>query len=387
MWRGGAVFLVCQLMFSAPTWSQENLQKIKADYQAGRAQLKKHLVREQWIDDDPHSPEILARQWTLAGQWAAAWLDARGLRSLDDLKSMFFELESDKVDYVALNDTTFLLTAPGPIGNVFIVTKRGGHFYLAWSIAQPQQGSGRQAGVLAAWRAENARHGRRGPYWAASGPVHPGLGKLPSDVHGHPRFYIDGIYAQSAGGTVGAQTTLWLWDGSTARPLLAREYTLMIDSSAGTRLEGDLLKVQQKKFFRSFFSCGACEERQTDWIVRITPEGLKVLGEKVVTPELDAVDELFYRIIHGRPVSELGSPAALATAERIVHDARAEQSAKQWKQFPSLGMMNWTLSKGRVEETLCLTTDDTGANVFRMKAAGDRFFIIEIREAKPDCGR
>ena len=36
----------------------------------------------------------------------------------------------------------------------------------------------------------------------------------------------------------------------------------MIDQSVGTRVEGDLLKVQQKKFFRSFYSCGSCEERR-----------------------------------------------------------------------------------------------------------------------------
>jgi hypothetical protein len=154
---------------------------------------------------------------------------------------------------------------------------------LAWSAAQPREARGEQAVILAACRPEHARHGGRGPYFAASGStgsVLPRLGKLPNDVHGQPRFYIDGTYAQSAGGTVGAQISVWVWDGMTARPQIARAYALMVDQSASTRVEGDLLMVQQKKFFRTFFSCGMCEERQADWNVWLIPEGVQDLEEE-----------------------------------------------------------------------------------------------------------
>ena len=214
--------LMAGLISSAPAWTQSTLQELEANYQATSAQLEKHLVDGQWIDDEPHSAELLARQWALAGQWTAAWLDSGNTVTLDDLRAAVGKLASQEAtDGMALNETTFLLVAPSAIGNVFIVTRSGGHYRPAWSSAQPQETVGRQAEILAAWRAENAQHGGRGPYWAASGragPVFPRLGRLPDDASGRARFYIDGMYAQGAGGTAGAQITPWIWDGVTAHP-------------------------------------------------------------------------------------------------------------------------------------------------------------------------
>jgi hypothetical protein len=97
------------------------------------------------------------------------------------------------------------------------------------------------------------------------------LGRLPDDSKGRARFYIDGMYAQSASGTVGAQISVWVWDGNTARPPIAHDYGMTIDQAVGTRLEGDLLNP---------------------------PEGIQYLGEKSTVPLLDVVDEPFYRVIH-----------------------------------------------------------------------------------------
>jgi hypothetical protein len=119
-------------------------------------------------------------------------------------------------------------------------------------------------------------------------------------VHGQPRFYIDGTYAQSAGGTVGAQISVWVWDGMTARPQIARAYALMVDQSASTRVEGDLLMVQQKKFFRTFFSCGMCEPRGGEF-----------------GPELDAADELFYGGIHHKSAADVTAPSLIKSPEKI----------------------------------------------------------------------
>jgi hypothetical protein len=211
--RQAAFTLIVGLtMLSTPAWPQSDVLKIKADYQAVSAELQKHIVNDQWIDDDPQSPELLARQWSLAAEWVAGWLDARPSATPDDVKAAIAELTpSETTECLALNDTAFLVTAPGRIGNVFIVAKSGDHYRLQWSTAQPQKFSGRQSQVLAALRARNARQRGRGPYWAASGsagPVIPGLGKLHNDASGHARFFIDGIYAQAAGGTVGAQISL-----------------------------------------------------------------------------------------------------------------------------------------------------------------------------------
>lgn len=180
--------------------------------------------------------------------------------------------------------------------------------------------------------------------------------------------------------------SIWRWDGTTAHPLIARDYAIMIDQPVGTRLEGDLLKVQQKKFFRTFFSCGMCEERQTDWIVRLTPEGVEDLGGKSMVPELDVVDELFYRVIHHESAADVAAPAVIKSAERMVEEARAEHSEKQWKEFPTLGMMGgWKIHDNTKSKVLCLYLDDVGSNLFTLKSSGGKLFISEVKRTNQSC--
>ena len=366
---------------------------MKSDYQAVSSMLQKHLVHDWWIDDDPQSAELLARQWSLAGEWVATWLDAHPSVGQNAVEAAISELTptEEPTEYLRLTEDTFLVVAPGPIGNVFIVSKSNGHYRLAWTTAQTQEASGEQGKILAAWRAENARHGGRGPYaqgFGSAGPVTPNLGELPSDAKGRARFYIDGNYAQSAGGTEEAQISLWLWDGTTAHLLTARAYTFEIEQSVRARLEGDLLKVQQKKFFRTFGSCGPCEERQTDWVVRITPRGIEDLGEKSLTPELDAVDKLFYRVIKQKSAADIAAPAAIEDAASIVQGAKEEHSEKDWKEYPTLGMIDgWKVEKDAKGEILCLATDDAGSHLFTLNSIGGKLFISGIEYTKQDCGK
>jgi len=370
---------------------ESQLDKLKNEYESVTAQLQKHIVDNWWIDDDPESPKLLARQWSLIGEWVAAWLEAHSAAGPGSVKTALHELLGQKREQECeeLSEGTFLVNPAIPIGNVFIVSKSDGHYHLAWSISQVQRANGEQAKILAAWRPEHALNGGRGPYWEASGSagsVSGQIGKLPSDGSGHPRFYIDGVYAQSAGLTVGAQISVWSWDGVMARPLTARDYTVMIDQAVGTRVEGDLLKVQQKKFFRTFYSCGSCEERQTDWIVRLTPEGIQDLGEKSAVPELDVVDELFYRTIHHKPAAGLAAPSVLTIAQQIIGEARAETSVKGWKEFPTLGMiMGWKIHDDTRDKVLCLSLLDVGTNLFTIKPVGGRFFIADLKPTKESC--
>lgn len=395
--------VVCFAFLATPAWSQTSIGKIKNDYKTVSAKLEKHIDHDEWIDDDPESPKLLARQWSLAGEWVAAWLNAHPHAGAEGVKAALAKLANSSVsqpswlerpspELLELNASTFLVVAPSPIGNVFIVSKSGDNYRVAWSTAQMQEASGESAEVLAAWRAENARLGGRGPYWVASGsvgPVEPArLAILPTDAKGHPRFYIEGIYAQGEGGTVGEQISLWVWDGVAARPRLARDFAVMIEQKVGTRMEGDLLKVQQKKLFRTFYPSGESEGRQTDWIVRITPDGMKELGEKSAVPELDAVDELFYRVINGKSASDIAVPAVLTAAKGIVDAERADESEKQWKEFPTLGMiMGWSVTKNKDGEVLCLDLIDVGVNMFKLRPAGDSFFISGVTKTNKSCSK
>jgi hypothetical protein len=386
------IFVACLSILPASARAQSNIEKIKTGYAAVSAKLEKHLVHGAWLDDDPESPKLLALQWSLAGEWVAAWLNAHPHAGPAGVKAAIAELSPSSIpQYLALNTGTFLVVSPSPVGNLFIVSKSGDGYRLAWSTAQRQETSGKSAEVLAAWRPENARSGARGPYWAASGsagsivPVH--LGILASDAKGRVRFYIEGIYAQMAGGTVGAQTSLWVWDGVTARPQLTRDYALMIDQKVGARMEGGLFKVQQKRSFRTFFSCGECEERQTDWLVRLTPDGIEDLGEKSAVPELDAVDELFYRVINHKSAADVAAPAAVEAAKALVECARRDVSDQVWKKFPSLGMMgDWSVTRNKNAEDLCLELDNGGTNIFKLRPVGEGFFITSVTKTD-SCSR
>lgn len=383
-------FVFLYFVSSTSTLSQSNLEEIKTEYRATSTQLQKHIVHDSWIDDDPESPKLLARQWSLMGEWVAAWLNAHPSEGAASVKAAISDLVTDgESQYIRLSDYALLVAAPSPIGNVFIVAKSAGQFRLAWSTADLQRAQGKDAEILTAWRPENARHEGRGPYYAASGSsgsVIPQLGILPADAKGHPRFYINGTYAQSAGGTVGAQTSVWLWDGKTALPLIVRDYAMMIDQKVWTRVEGDQLKVQEKKFFHTFFSCGGCEERQTDWIVRLKPEGVEDLGEESTVPELDAADELFFRAIHNESAAGMATPAAIETARAIVEAARKEHSEHDWKEYPSLGMMGqWNVKRKGRYEILCLSLDDGGNDVFTLRPSDGRLFVQDLKQVAESC--
>jgi hypothetical protein len=391
--RGTLMVVICFAMFATPLWAQSNLEKIKTEYDTVSAKLAKHLAEDQWIDDDPKSPKLLARQWSLAGEWVAAWLTAHPHAGAEGVKDALAELAPSSAPvYLVLNATTFLVVAPSPIGNVFVVSKSGDDYRLAWSTAQRQRATGQSAEMLAAWLAENARYDGRGRLnWTSSisvGPLDPELGLLPSDGKGHPRFYIEGTYAEEAGGSAGEQISLWAWDGVTAHLQLSRIYTIALDQTVGARMEGDLLKVQQKKFFRTFFSADPEPERQTDWIVRIAPDGMKELGEKSAVPELDAVDELFYRVINGKSATDIAAPAAVEAAKGIVDCARTGESEKEWKEFPNLGMIErWSVTKNKGGEVLCLALIDCGAHKFELRPAGGGFFITDITKTNESCSK
>jgi hypothetical protein len=376
------VLFLLSFLLSVPS-PQSELDTLKSEYQTVTTRLEKHLVMDgRYIDDDPESPELLARHWSLLQQWTALWLNQNPSAGPQEIAKAVGSLSKIEAECLRLNSDAFLVSAENPLGNVFIIAKAEGRYRVAWSTDQDQPLSGKQGKLLAAWHARNAATGQKPE---PAGPFIARLGNLPSDADGNARFYIDAIDSPDEGGTVRAQISLWLWNGRTALPQLVQEYALMIDQKVGTRLEGDLLKVQEKKFFRTFFSCGTCEERQTDWIVRVTPNGFQDLGEKSTVPGLDAIDELFYRIIHHLPTAGLATPAAASYARRMVREQRKESTPKEWKEFPSFGMMGeWASHQNRDGMVVCLSLD-VGTNLFTMKPAGGKLSITGIQPAQQGC--
>ena len=151
-------------------------------------------------------------------------------------------------------------------------------------------------------------------------------------------------------------------------------------------MEGDILKVQQKKFFRTFFRVACVKSGRWIGPSASHPKVLEDLGEKSQVPELDAVDELFYRVIRHQSATDIASPAAVEVARGIVRGARELDSVKEWKEFPSLGMIMgrkvYDAPKGKI---LCLALDSSGPTLFTLESVGDGFFISDAKGAEQDC--
>jgi len=71
-----------------------------------------------------------------------------------------------------------------------------------------------------------------------------------------------------------------------------------------------------------------------DWVVRVTPEAVEDLGETRAVPQLDLLDELFDRIIHGRSLADIASPGAIRAAGQIVRDAQSVSTPEEWERYP-----------------------------------------------------
>ncbi|MBN9660020.1 MAG: hypothetical protein J0H49_17665 [Acidobacteria bacterium] len=282
-----------------------------------------------------------------------------------------------------------LVQTPGAIGNVFIVTKARGRHRVAWSIDQAADPPGEFAVGLAKWRASSAGPSevfKRASVERPTGPLVPNLGLLPQDRQGRARFYIDAAYAQSAGGSGTKQISLWIWDGQSARPLILRDYRVTWFQAKFTRLEGDLLKVHEKRLFRMFDSCSGCDERQIEWVVRVTPDGLEELRETSATPQMDAVDELFYRLTRGEPAATVATPAAIDAATSILEEVRKSNPQMNFREAHSLGMIMSEKSKWfGASGTICLGTSGIGLNAFSLKHGANGWIVTSIGKGEAAC--
>ncbi|MGJ5819593.1 hypothetical protein [Paludibaculum fermentans] len=368
--------LTISIGLAQPAWPQRELPRIQADYAAADAELHRHLQFEQWLDNEPGTPEVLARYWALVREWVAAWMDAHPAEGMQGAKTALTTIApSESPRILVLNENTVLVAAPGAIGNVFIVIKASDRHRVAWSIDQAGGQPAKFADTLADWRA------------GSPGSLVPALGALPEDRQGRARFYIDAAYAQSAGGSGTKQFSLWIWDGQAARALVMRDYRVTWFQSKITRLEGDILKVHEKRQFRMFFACAGCEERQTDWIMRVTPDGVEDLGEISTVPELDAVDELFYRLTRGEPATRVASPEAIAAATSLLEKARDSNPGKDFREANSLGMI-MSQSGQRIADNalVCLATFDIDLSAFRLKRVDDGWYVASIAKGTEACG-
>jgi hypothetical protein len=318
----------------------------------------------------------LGALWQATQDWTIAWLGAHPDWSLPTWRNAIMNWRTNNLRPAAPSDIFLLrpglyavFAQYGEMGNVFLVEQRDGHFAIVWDIRNADPA---KFPILKAWRTdqdngvcrvrEDAWIGLCGPLYA--GQIH----LLPNDGQSRLRFVIEATYAQAAETTVGGQLSVWSLDGTTPRLQWAKKYAYNFEDIAWKR-NGDLLTIRAADWWRTFVTCGTCIGRQMDWRLRIRPDGVDDLGMKPVVPELDAVDELFFRAWKHLPLDDLASPKVQAVAVRITTEAAVGQEAmeKEYKLPPDndflyLGML-WGTPKAAVEREgrqVCFATDDTG---------------------------
>ncbi len=263
-----------------------------------------------------------------------------------------------------------ILAAPfnGEAGSVFLLGPTGRGLGILWSIANTAPQPNDPHDLVGAWKPDRAGEACRDEGTihkpGSCGPLYASLRLLPPDSSGRPRFYIDAGYAQSAGFTIGKQTTVWTWNKDHAELQWSDWYDYMIDQSQGTAFANGILSVASKSEFQNFYSCGMCAERQVVHEVLIEPTGVRDLGSKSMVPELDLVDTLFSAIIHKRPTSQIASSQVTALLRpQLLHT--------------SAGMLDGSLvTHTATGATVCLDADEIGQFEFTLRRTRDGGYYV-----------
>jgi hypothetical protein len=126
------------------------------------------------------------------------------------------------------------------------------------------------------------------------------------------------------------------------------------------------LSILEKRFPRTFSSCNGCFEPTTVHRLRITPDSIDDLGELSRAPELDLIDDLFWRIAHNQTTSSIATPQVAATLRKPVSEAAAE-SKKIDPAFFYVGMLgDWSVVPTPDGSKVCFTSDDLGRLTFTL---------------------
>lgn len=345
--------------------------RIKQEYESTKSLLASHCDGFS-IDDDSRTSELLDREWSLTGAWVARYLDTHPASNPEQLGAAIHELYSGlECHAVELDrDTYVVATREGELGTFFVISQAGGMFKVAWHVKDAAMAHPQHAHAVERWSARGAR----------GGGLFGTVGVLPRNEKGNPRFYIDATHAQAMGATVGAQLSIWEWNGESASPILIRDYAYMIDTpGSGASFERDLLRIRTKGEFKTFFSCGGCSEPQVEWRLRITAAKVIDLGRYPLVPELSAVDEVYYRIQRRMAMNDVATPAVETVLKSIIRDIRTDPAVRD--DYAPLGMlMDWKVLHSARDAKLCLSLDGTGRLLFKLVPIRGRLFVVDANE-------
>jgi hypothetical protein len=366
------IFLAGQAFAATPTTPE-------ARYDAAMAELKRHCDDFcGWgLGKDPAEVKALDALWNATQDWAVAFLDNHPGVTAEKLQTEFLNRHREGHESVEPSDVVLLApdlyafaTQWGETGNVFVVGKREDHWAVVWDIAKAETGN---FPTLKGWRSTAAQTACRDKS-SNCGPFYGTAFALKPDRQGRVRFGVRAIYAQMAGATVGGQVSFWRWDGAKGEPLLAGTFAVMADD-AGDTFAPEKVTIRTKHDFKTFYGCGGCVGRQLDWTFRVLPDRIVDEGKKPVVPELDAVDELLFRIAHRKPAADLAGPGVIATLTKQIEPAKGDDGG--------FGMeMDRKIRHSANGSTVCLLVDGLPMNTFVLERRQGRFFITDARKTR-----
>jgi hypothetical protein len=347
LWIAAIVIALISFPFDVHAQNQ-----IQSEYRVVEKELQSHCDGFE-IDNAPESARLLDRKWSLIAEWMAFNLNDRSSMTENNMEAVLKDLDPGLGgDAIKLGANSFVISVGfGEIGAFFIISGQPKNYKVVWAVKD------------AALNHKNDGLSRWAVTAATKNPPFGSIGKLPKRDNGTERFYVDAEYSQRMGGTVGNQISIWEWDGVKANPVFMKDYVSFIDGTP-TKFREGMLRIHTKEPFKSLFSCGSCPESDNEWTIAVTNDGINDLGLKPLVPELEAVDELFYRIQHDKPAADLASQAVLAGLEDIRNgDAM-------------LG--DWQIERKSGRTRLCIMV--FGRRLFTMHQSGSKVFITGMKD-------
>lgn len=357
----------------------------QARYEAAKALLATHTDSFS-LDGTPEGREALEAYWDAIQDWTLWYLNSHSQMSPREISEHLETQELNggvEVGVEKIGSDLYAVSAGyGEIGTVFFVEKRRGIYAVVWGIRHVPAPYIAKFPTLAAWSTDHARDpcnlGKEdGSGWDLCGPIHGDVALLPPNSTGRTRFFIDATYAQAASETVAGQVSIWTWDGRAATPLFAKTYGYTLED-VDVHLSGSVLTVRVKDEYKMFYSAGCCAGRELDWTVRIGPDRVDDLGMRPLIPELDAIDDLLFRVWHRQPTAAIAAPKVVATLTTLM---KAQQARGDFDpKFPMFGMFGGSSVRRGPQDTLvCLATDNDDAPLlaFHMTHTDKGYFLTD----------
>ena len=166
----------------------------------------------------------------------------------------------------------------------------------------------------------------------------------------------------------------------------------MIDQALGTSFDNDKgIHIGEKGEFKTMFSCGSCIDRPLDQSVLLTKSGFQDLGVRSLAPELDSIDDLFWRLEEGRPTAGIASSQVTSFLKQGIAEAKQDSEKIDPKWF-SVGMIDSsTVVLTSLGADVCLEADSAfGTLHFTLHRTTDGgYFIWRVAAASnnAECAR